>query len=279
MVSSIINDIYEDGYMAPADVKFLMSRFWKKSYGKATAKANTWKEGFKNTFLSDLDRYGFGAAEARKKADAIFGSVQNFMRESPAASKILGRMNFGKSDRLYFQEFPGRISETIFGKADSIKNMVATKKDPDAIMKLRRFVQGSEGGEETWTAITFNYLSDLIRGSIKQAPDTGKSIIAPAELAEKIYQAQDTIRAALPVGTWNRLKKEADHLTSVASQFQRLEVDEGYDIFTAFGILHPKGQKIVEKIGKGAGWTGKSLLKTVGHLSVPPSLKNAHGTE
>lgn len=279
MVNAIINEIYEDGYMAPADVKFLMSRFWK-SYGtKTTAKANTWKEAFKASFLDDLDRYGFGAAQARKVADQTFGSIQNFIRESPAADKILSRMNFGKSDRLYFEEYPGRVAETIFGKSDNIKNMINTKKDPEAIMQLRNVITNTGGGEEAWTAISFNYISDLMRSSIKQAPDTGKSIILPAELAEKIYQAEDTIRAAFPAGTWNRLKKEADHLFSVASKFEKLEVNEGYDIFTSFGVLHPKGQKIIEKIGKGGAWTGKQLLKTAGHLAGPPALMSAHGTK
>lgn len=269
LINAIIKDIHEDGYMDPGDVKFLMSKFWK-SYGKSTtAKANRWKEAFKAAFLDDLDKFGVGAAQAKKVADKTFAATHNFIRESPAAAKILGRMNFGKSDRLYFEEYPGRVSEAIFGKSDTIKNMINTKKDPEAIMKLRNAVTNTKGGEEAWTAITFNYISDLIRGSIKQAPDTGKSIIAPAELAEKIYQAQDTIRAALPVGTWNRLKNEADFLSSIAYQFEKLDVQEGYDIFTSYGILHPRGKAIIEKIGKAGGFTGKQLIKATGHLMLP----------
>lgn len=274
LINAIIKDIREDGYMDPGDVKFLMSKFWK-SYGKTTtAKANRWKEAFKAAFLDDLDRFGIGAAQAKKVADKTFAATQKFIRESPSAAKILGRMNFGKSDRLYFEEYPGRIPEVIFGKSDTIKNMINTKKDPEAIMQLRNAITNTKGGEETWTAITFNYISDLIRGSIKQAPDTGESIIAPAELAEKIYQAQDTIRAALPVGTWNRLKKEADFLSSIAYQFEKLDVQEGYDIFTSYGILHPKGKEIIEKISKVGGLAGKQLIKATGHLMLPQMSNN-----
>lgn len=278
MVASIMKDIYEDGYMDPSDVKFLMSKLWK-GYGKITAKANNWKEAFKASFLSDLDRFGHGAMEARQIADETAKKVYDFMANSPTSQKILSRMNFGKSDRLYFQEYPNRITEAIFGKTDTLKNMVNSRKDPEAIKQLRKFISNSPEGEEAWTAISFNYISDMIRGSIKQAPDTGKSIILPAELAEKIYQSEDTIKAALPLGTWNRLKKEAQFLSSMANKFDKLDINDGYDIFTSFGILHPKGQKIIEKIGKGAQQTGKVLLKTVGHTLGPPALMSTHGSK
>lgn len=282
MINGIIEDILEDGYLDPGDVKFLMSKFWK-SYGKSTtAKANRWKESFKTAFLGDIDKLGHGAAQAKIYADKVAKANYQFIRESPTTETLLMGMNFGKSDIPYFEANPGRVTQAIFGKSDTLKNIANTRKDPESIMQLRNAVTNTTDGEKTWTAISFNYISDLINGSIKQVPDTGKYFIAPAEVAAKIRSAESTLRAALPAGTWNRLKNEANKLSDMARTIDNLEVNEAYDVFTAFGVLHPKAQNIIKEISKSGGLVGKPALKIAGHAIASqsqPQLKIAHGTK
>ena len=230
-----IKQIMRDGYVGPGDAKYVMANFWKKSYGSTTDAANKWKEGLKVKFLGDVERQEPGAAAAKQLSDKTFQAVHQFLRESPGANKIISRMDFGRSDRLYFQDYPEKVGEIIF------------KKQPDEILQLRNAVSMEKGGDEAWKMLSMNHVADLVRSSMQRAKDTGRMIVRPAELAEKIYAAEDKIKAAMPLGEWKRLKDEADHFASIAEKFETIQVNEGFDLFEAWAVLSPKSQAIAKK--------------------------------
>jgi hypothetical protein len=244
-----IKQMMRDGYLGPNDAKYVMANFWKKKYGTVTDAANQWKEGLKSAFLGDIDKQSFGAAASKDLADKTFAAINQFMRESPGAKKIISKMDFGRSDRLYFQDFPERVGDIIF------------KKQPDEIMKIRNAVVSESGGEEAWKMLSFNYISDLIRSAMKREDFTGKLFVRPAELAEKILASENTIKAAMPISEWKRLAQEAQYFASVAPQFEKLLVNDAFDVFEAWAVLSPKSQAIAKKVLGGIMTTGKQATK------------------
>jgi flagellin-specific chaperone FliS len=244
-----IKQMMRDGYLGPNDAKYVMANFWKKKYGTVTDAANQWKEGLKSAFLGDIDKQSFGAAAAKDVADKTFAAVNQYLRESPASKKIISKMDFGRSDRLYYQDFPERVGDIIF------------KKQPDEIMKVRNAVVTEPGGEEAWKMLTLNHVTDLIRSAMKREDFTGKLIVRPAELAEKILANENTLKAAMPLGEWKRLAQEAQYFASVAPKFEKIPVDDAFDLFEAWSVLSPKSQKIAKKAIGGALKLGKQASK------------------
>lgn len=250
-----LREILNDGYIGPNDAKYIMSSFWKKSFGKTTDKANTWKEGLKNIFLNDVEKQGVGAKSAKEFADKAHGAFKDFFRQSPGAQKIVDRMNFGKSDQLYYQGNPELVGKQIF------------KRQPDEIYQIRNAVNLDPDGEQAWNMLSMDYVRGIIESSFTTAKGSGKRVIYPAQLAEKLEAAGDRIKAAMPE-SWPRIKAEIDHFRQIAPQFDTLTVNEGFDIFESFAMLYPKGQNFVKEAYRAASPMGKPVIKIVGH-SVP----------
>lgn len=249
-----IKQMMRDGYVGPNDAKYVMANFWRKSYGSTTDAANTWKQGLKTSFLSDIERQSPGAAIAKDIGDKVYASMNQFMRESPAAKRIIQKMDFGRSDRLYFEDFPERVGDIIF------------KKSPDEIRQLRNAVVTEKGGDEAWKMLSLNNVRNIFESSMSRNPVTGKLSVKPAELADKILQSEEVIKASMPLGEWNRLRDEAYYFADMANKFETIPVNDGFGLLEAWSILSPKSHKFFKSAFKGILATGKQATKASLHL-------------
>jgi len=251
----MLREFYFDEAVRGKDVNYLIKRIWK-TYGDDPKKVVDWKEGFKRNITEDIQRLAGESVDfvgSLQKADKIFGETNNWFRQNPTAKSLIDKMQFGRADRLYFEEYPERAVERIL------------KSSPEQISNIRKAIIAEEGGKEAWAGLEMNYLRDIYRQAMREAPDTGKVVVQPAKLANLIYESEKTVKAVNP-GLWQPLKKEADYYLKISSQFEAIDTTTGMDVFKAWGILSPRSKKFVERLGKEAVGLTRRATKAGLHL-------------
>lgn len=244
----IVTDLIEQsGYLNKEDAKYMLSKLWKK-FRDDTARTTRIKEQLKELALSDIGRgsqTGAAAAEAKKKADSIFASVNQWFRENPVAETITGKMRFGTG--RYYEQFPERSVNRVFNAL------------PEEAARIKAEVLKVPEGEQIWAGMELNYLTDIFENALVRSKDTGALRVQPAALADAIESKKAWIQKVMPE-SWSKLKEEADYFREIAPKFEAIDASDIWGVAQAWEILSPKGKKRIENLFKATGFGAQQLV-------------------
>ena len=255
-----------DESITPRNANFLVKKIWK-SHSTDPHQVVSWKEAFKDNIIQDIQKGAGNKIDfeaALKASDKIFGDTNNWFRNNPTADAIISKMGFGRSETRYFQEYPERVINRLY------------KASPEQLKNIKQAVIKEPGGDAAWAGLEFNYVKDMYAQSMKQAKGTGKRELLPDDLALRIWDSEDTIKAINP-DLWPGLKKQADLYSEMAKRFEPVDTTTGMDLFSAWGVLKPKQKALLSKTGKVVGGITKRATKAGIHMAGQGiKLRNKH---
>ncbi len=222
-----LREFFVDESVLPNDASFLVKQIWKQKPGD-TKKVKTWKEAFKRDIVEDVQRQaatGINFADALAQADEIFGNTKNWFSSNPTAQKIIGKMN------------PENV----------IPNL--SRLSPSQIKTIREGIIKEPGGKEAWAGFEMNFIQNIYREALTITKDTGEARVLPALLADLLNGAKAKILAINP-DTWAAVKKEADFYSRVAPEFKELKLQNGMELFNAWGVLSPGSKKTLQSLAR-----------------------------
>lgn len=243
------------GYLHKKDAKYFIAKIHKGWKG-ATEVTKGLKEQIKEDFLTDVSLGGMtgkAAKEAKKKADAIYKSTNDWFAKNYSADYITSPMRFGgRGD--YFENLPEKALDRIFAST------------PDELVKIKASIIKSPEGRHVWAGAEYNYIRDIYEKAITKTPDTGRQRILPDALADSIYEKEEVIKKVFP-RSWPKLKAEADYYKEIAPQFETIQAGDIFGAMNAWEVISPKSKKLLEGMLKYSGKAAKTGSKITLHIA------------